>query len=179
MTYHWFYDTPEGFSRLNMSSDGTCLTGLWFSGSRDERKHTVPSEERELPVFRDTARWLDLYFSGVQPDFTPSLRLPGLTPFREEVISAMEAIPFGSTTTYGQIARSIAERQHLPKMSAQAVGGAVGWNPICIIIPCHRVVGTSGSLTGYGGGISNKISLLRLEGHDMSRFTIPAVGTAL
>ena len=164
MTYHWFYDTPEGFSRLNLSSDGTFLTGLWFSGSRDERKHAVPSEARELPVFRDTARWLDLYFSGVKPDFTPSFRIPGLTPFRAEVISAMEAIPFGSTTTYGQIARTIAERRQLPKMSARAVGGAVGWNPICIMIPCHRVIGADGSLTGYGGGIENKRWLLVHEG---------------
>ena len=96
-----------------------------------------------------------------------------------EVLSVVADIPEGRVATYGQIARTIAERRQLPKMSARAVGGAVGWNPICIIIPCHRVVGAGGSLTGYGGGISNKIALLRLEGHDMSRFTIPSAGTVL
>ena len=178
MDYVYHYQSPLG--GITLTSDGAALVGLWFDKQRFFADSVVQDhEEKSLPVFEQADRWLDLYFTGVQPDFTPPCRIPGLTPFRKEVISAMEAIPFGSITTYSQIARTIAERRQLPKMSARAVGGAVGWNPICIIIPCHRVVGAGGSLTGYGGGISNKIALLRLEGHDMSRFTIPSAGTVL
>ena len=158
------YDTPAGLDDLWMASDGEALTGLWFERSRDASKPRPDSEERELPVFSETRRWLDCYFSCRQPDFTPPLRVNGLTPFRKDVIEAMLAIPFGKTATYGAIAASIARKRRLARMSAQAVGGAVGWNPICIIVPCHRVIGAGGALVGYGGGISNKIALLRLEG---------------
>ncbi len=173
MTYKWRYKTPEGFTDLLMNGEGDSLTGLWFEGSRDASKHTVQCEERLLPVFRQTMDWLDVYFAGKAPDFTPKYEIHGLTDFRREVIDSMLAIPFGQTTTYGQIAAELAEKKGIAKMSARAVGGAVGWNPICIIIPCHRVVGSNRSLTGYGGGISNKVSLLRLEGNDMSRFSVP------
>ena len=111
-----------------------------------------------------TCRWLDEYFTGREPDFAPPYRIDGLTPFRSDVIDAMLKIPFGKTVTYGEIAAGIARRRGLKRMSAQAVGGAVGWNPICIIIPCHRVMGANGALVGYGGGIGNKISLLAHEG---------------
>ena len=154
-----------------MNSDGEVLTGLWFEGSRDLLKHQLDCAERDVPVFRDVRRWLDIYFSGQQPDFTPRYRMDNLTPFRREVVDAMRAIPFGETTTYGDIAAALAKRHGIEKMSAQAVGGAVGWNPICIIVPCHRVIGANGSLTGYGGGIMNKVRLLSLEGHDMSKST--------
>ena len=124
-----------------------------------------------LPVFEDTILWLDTYFGkdqetkdftgkSVWPDFIPALKIQGLTPFRRKVMTAMVSIPFGMTMTYGEIAKLIGKE----KMSARAVGGAVGWNPICIIIPCHRVLGTNGSITGYGGGTENKIALLKLEG---------------
>jgi O-6-methylguanine DNA methyltransferase len=121
------------------------------------------------PVIHDTYRWLDLYFTGCQPDFTPAYRMEGLTPFRKTVLDIVCEIPFGRTVTYGQIAKRIVETfpETSPKprkMSAQAVGGAVGWNPICLIVPCHRVMGANGNLTGYGGGIHNKIALLKLEG---------------
>ena len=105
--------------------------------------------------------------------------MENLTPFRQQVIDIMNKIPYGKVTTYHNIAAEIAKIRGLEKMSAQAVGGAVGWNPICIVIPCHRVVGTNGSLVGYGGGIQNKVRLLELEKNDMSRFTIPKKGTAL
>ena len=166
MTCKCKYKTPEGFDDLWMNSDGDVLTGLWFNGSRDQSKHRLDCGERDLPVFRETRRWLDIYFSGRQPDFTPPYRIDGLTPFRRAVTDAMLAIPFGETTTYGALAAALAKKRGLAKMSARAVGGAVGWNPICIIIPCHRVVGASGSLTGYGGGIRNKITLLSLEAHE-------------
>ena len=167
------YRTPGGFDDLVMSSDGEALTGLWFEGSRDgaarRAGEVCPDADAgeaavgPLPVFRETCRWLDVYFSGRQPGFTPPYRLVGATPFREEVSGEMLKIPFGATTTYGAIAALVAKRRGMAKMSAQAVGQAVGWNPICIIVPCHRVVGAGGAITGYGGGIANKAALLRHE----------------
>lgn len=177
MTYRQSYDSPLG--KIFLHSDGETLTGVWFDGSRDAKKHAQESEEKPLAVFDETRRWLDIYFGGRQPDFTPAYRPRGLTPFRAEVVEIMLRIPFGTTVTYGDIAREVAKRHGLARMSAQAVGGAVGWNPVCIIIPCHRVVGTNGSLTGYGGGIQNKVALLAHEGNDMSQFFVPTQGTAL
>jgi methylated-DNA-[protein]-cysteine S-methyltransferase len=163
------YKTPHGFDDMWMNSDGEVLTGLWFEGSRGQSKHRLDCEERDLPVFRETRRWLDIYFSGRQPDFTPRYRMDGLTPFRRGVVDAMLAIPFGETATYGDIADALAKKHGIAKMSAQAVGGAVGWNSICIIVPCHRVVGAGQGLVGYGGGIKNKAGLLSLEGRSSSR----------
>ena len=167
------YRTPQGLDDLLMCTDGEVLTGLWFEGSHDADRSVEMVSETSLPnVFFDTCRWLDVYFSGHQPDFTPAYRMEGLTPFRKLVVDLMCGIPFGQTMTYGDIAKRIGEmgKGHSQKMSAQAVGGAVGWNPICLIVPCHRVVGAKGNLTGYGGGMHNKIALLRHEGNDMSRF---------
>lgn len=147
-----------------MNSDGEYLTGLWFEGSRDSSKHDTNGEVKDLPIFRETIKWLDLYFGGKVPDFTPKYKINDLTPFRKEVSDIMNTIPYGKTLTYNDIAKIIAKRRGIEKMSAQAVGGAVGWNPICIIIPCHRVIGAKGNLTGYGGGLENKIELLKLEG---------------
>ena len=158
------YKTPDGFDDLIMASDGEVLTGLWFEGSRNAPE--ARSGAREPPVLRETRRWLDAYFSGRRPDFTPPYRIDGLTPFRRDVVDAMLAIPFGETATYGDIAAAIARRRGLARMSAQAVGQAVGWNPICIVVPCHRVVGAAGALVGYGGGLRNKVALLRLEGRN-------------
>ena len=157
------YPTPEGFDDLLMCTDGEALTGLWFEGSRDENKHILDIVETRRAtslstVIRDTCRWLDIYFSGRQPDFTPAYRMNDLTPFRKAVLDKVCEIPFGQTVTYGEIA------EKLKVNSAQAVGGAVGWNPICLIVPCHRVMGANGNLTGYGGGMHNKIALLKLEG---------------
>ena len=109
------------------------------------------------PVIRDTCRWLDIYFSGLQPDFTPVFLMNDLTPFRKAVLDIVCEIPFGQIITYGDVAKRLGIK------SAQAVGGAVGWNPICLIVPCHRVMGANGNLTGYGGGLQNKIALLKLE----------------
>ena len=162
------YPTPDGFDDLLMCSDGVALTGLWFENSRDENKRlfdiveTLP-ETSQLPstlypVIHDTCRWLDIYFSGCQPDFAPAFRMQGLTTFRKAVLDRVGEIPFGQTVTYGEIAK------RLKVNSAQAIGGAVGWNPICLIVPCHRVIGANGNLIGYGGGLHNKIALLRWEG---------------
>lgn len=114
----------------------------------------------DLPIFKETSRWLDTYFSGEEPDFTPKYKLAVLTPFRKQVIDIMLKIPYGKTTTYGNIAKEIAKNNNISKMSSRAVG----WNPICLIIPCHRVIGSNGNLTGYGGGLNNKIELLKEEG---------------
>ena len=171
MTPLYRYHTPDGFDDLLIRSEGKVLTGLWFEGSHDESDTVVIQDLAPLPpIVHDTCRWLDVYFSGRQPDFTPTFRMNGLTPFREAVLKTVCEIPFGQTMTYGEIANKIAQKQGITKMSAQAVGGAVGWNPICIIVPCHRVMGANGHLTGYGGGIHNKIALLRLEGHEVNRF---------
>ena len=164
----FLYPTPEGFDDLLMRTDGEVLTGLWFAGSRDENKHISDVVETQNvvslpPIIQDTFRWLDVYFSGRQPNFTPAYRLKDLTPFRKAVLDVVCEIPFGQTMTYGDVAKRLNVR------SAQAVGGAVGWNPICLIVPCHRVMGAKGNLTGYGGGLHNKIALLRHEA-----FLVPA-----
>ena len=179
MTYKYFYKTPIEFDDILLNSDGEYLTGLWFVGSKDSLKHDSNCKEKELPIFKDTIKWLDFYFSGKEPNFTPKYKINNLTPFRKIVIDIMNKIPYGNTITYNDIAKEIAKIKGIEKMSSQAVGGAVGWNPICIIIPCHRVVGSNNSLTGYGGGIKNKVALLTIEGNDMTKFTIPTKGTAL
>jgi methylated-DNA-[protein]-cysteine S-methyltransferase len=167
------YETPNGYSNMFMSSDGTFLTGLWFEESKDTLKHPSDFKENNLPIFDETRKWLDIYFSGEKPQFIPKYKINNLTPFRKQVIDIMTEIPYGKLISYNDIAKEIAKKNGIEKMSAQAVGGAVGWNPICLIIPCHRVIGANGNLTGYGGGIQNKIKLLELEKNDMNKFTIP------
>lgn len=177
MVYAQHYNSSLG--GITMASDGAALIGLWFDG----QKHFADSikgerQEKSLAIFDDTARWLDIYFSGIEPDFMPKININS-TPFRKSVAEIMLTIPYGKTMTYGEIARKIAEQRCSNKMSAKAVGGAVGHNSISIIIPCHRVVGTNGSLTGYAGGIDRKIQLLKLEHADMSKLFVPDKGTAL
>ncbi|MBR0462519.1 MAG: methylated-DNA--[Erysipelotrichaceae bacterium] len=155
------YETPQGLDDIIMCSDGECLTGLCFEGHCGN--DISGREEKDLPVFEESAEWLDAYFAGRPLRKKPKIRIEGLTPFRKEVIEIMKRIPYGKTVTYGDIAREIAEKRGIKRMSAQAVGQAVGWNPICIIIPCHRVIGSDASLTGYGGGIENKKRLLDIE----------------
>ena len=162
-----------------MASDGHALTGLWIDGQKYYADNLLGEyEEKELPIFTQTKKWLEIYFTGNAPDFTPQLSMRGVSPFRKRVWEIMLTIPFGKTMTYGDIARQI-ENETKKRVSAQAVGGAVGHNSISIVIPCHRVVGASGSLTGYAGGIDKKIALLKNEGADLSKFTVPKNGTAL
>ena len=180
MEYIWSYKTNPNFTDMKMTSDGEYLTGLWFVHSfDDDDKHQGDYKEEKLPIFEETIKWLDIYFSGKEPDFTPKYKINNSTGFRNLVIEEMLKIPFGKTVTYEDIAKNIAKKKGIEKMSSQAVGGAVGWNPICLIVPCHRVVGKNGSLTGYGGGIKNKYHLLELEGLDMRDFTVPKKGTKL
>ena len=160
-THH--YISPLG--GITLGSNGEALTGLWFDGQKYfPHDLTAESIKAELPVFAQTANWLDIYFSGKEPDFSPPISLH-TTPFRRAVYDILLTIPYGHTVTYGEIAGILAEQSGGGKMSAQAVGGAVGHNPISLIVPCHRVVGADGSLTGYAGGLDKKVRLLELEGY--------------
>lgn len=161
MQYISHYSSPLG--EMLLAADKAGLTGLWFEG----QKYFARSLEQEhleqvIPVLTQAKEWLDLYFSGKRPDFEVPLHLTG-TDFQNEVWEILRAVPYGQTTTYGEIAKTLAARRGLAHMSAQAVGGAVGHNPISVMVPCHRVVGADGSLTGYAGGIDKKEALLRLE----------------
>ncbi len=157
MDYVQHYESPIG--TIVITSDGEALTGLWFS---DWRFAPELLETSSCPVLEETKRWLDIYFSGRDPGFTPALRMD-VTPFRSEVYKLLLEIPFGETTSYGEIAKVLARRRGLDLMSAQAVGGAVGHNPISLIVPCHRVIGSDGSLIGYEGGLDKKRWLLAME----------------
>ena len=161
MEYVNHYDSPLG--GITLTGDGEALTGLRFDDQRrfadmPDRSH----EAGELPVFRETKRWLDLYFCGKEPGFTPKLSTR-TTEFREIVWRILLTIPYGKTVTYGEIADRAAKQMHLARMSAQAVGGAVEHNAIALIIPCHRVIGANGAMTGYAGGIERKVKLLEME----------------
>lgn len=163
MQYTGHYASPLG--GMLLAADDAGLTGLWFEGQKHfARQLDSAHEEREIPLFDEVRRWLDQYFSGREPDFMPPLHLIG-TAFEREVWDFLRAIPYGETTTYGAIAAQLARQRGLAHMSAQAAGGAVGRNPISVIVPCHRVLGADGSLTGYAGGIERKRRLLALESH--------------
>lgn len=177
MDYIHHYQSPLG--GMTMASDGTSLIGLWFDGQKyfaDTIGKNTP--QKDLPIFKQTDKWLDIYFSGKSPEFTPPLTMH-TTPFRKCVWEIMLTIPFGRTMTYGEIADKIAKQKGIEKMSAQAIGGAVGHNSISLIIPCHRVVGSNGNLTGYAGGLDKKIKLLEIERINMKSFFVPKKGTAL
>lgn len=155
------YESPLG--ELTFVSDGTALLGVWYEKQEPlDQLLQSPYETCNLPIFDETRRWFDLYFDGREPDFTPPLHLVG-TDFRQQVWNDLLLIPYGETTTYGALAQQMAYRLGKSRMSAQAIGGAVGHNPISIIVPCHRVVGADGTLTGYAGGIWRKEYLLNLE----------------
>lgn len=161
MVYTSKYSSPLG--EILLAADEVGLTGLWFEGQK-YFANTLPDERitQETSILTEAKKWLDVYFSGNEPDFTPPLHPTG-SAFRHEIWKILLQIPYGQTITYGEIARQMSESKGISHMSAQAVGGAVGHNQISIIIPCHRVVGANGSLTGYAGGIDRKISLLELE----------------
>ena len=175
MQYISHYISPVG--NILLAADHAGLTGLWFEGQKYfarslDREH----EEKEIPLFAKTKQWLNIYFSGIEPDFAVPLHFTG-TAFQNEVWEILLTIPYGQTTTYGKIAKQIAAGKGLPHMSAQTIGSAVGHNQISILVPCHRVVGSNGSLTGYAGGVDKKMKLLQLEKADMKSFS--AVSTYL
>lgn len=179
MYYKTNYSSPVGL--IMIVSDKDNIVGLWienqkyYSGNIKDEMVT----DDNLPIFSLAKKWLDRYFKGEKPDISELPLAPNGGDFRQEVWSILCEIPYGECITYGDIAKKIAKKRGKEKMSSQAVGGAVGHNPISIIIPCHRVVGTNGNLTGYAGGIDKKIKLLKHEGLDMSKFSIPTKGSAI
>lgn len=167
-----YYTAPceSPLGNLTLASDGSTLIGLWIDGQKYDRDILKGKEivQQEVPVFAETRNWLKAYFGGKRPAVSElPLSMTG-SEFRKEVWEILCQIPYGQVVTYGEIAKKMAARMGRESMSAQAVGGAVGHNPISIIIPCHRVVGTDGSLTGYAGGIDKKLLLLKHEGVDLS-----------
>ena len=172
MQYLSHYESPLG--AMTMASDGEHLTGLWFDGQNYDRSTIDGNAELKphLPVFTQTTQWLDTYFGGTDPGFTPPIRVEG-SDFKRMVTSIMLSIPFGATSTYARIAAEVARRTGRKQMSAQAVGGAVGHNPIALIVPCHRVLASDGGLRGYAGGVDRKEWLLKMEGVNMSGLSTP------
>lgn len=171
------YDSPIG--TLLLAADEVGLCGLWLAGEKQFADH-LPAEhvQKCTPVLAKAQQWLDVYFSAKEPDFIPPLHPVG-SAFRQEVWQLLLQIPYGKTVTYGQLAQKLAKQRGILRMSAQAVGGAVGHNKISIIIPCHRVVGAGGNLTGYAGGIDRKIMLLELEGVDLRGLYVPKKGNGI
>lgn len=179
MYYSAPYSSPLG--KIMLVSDGRNLVGLWIEGQKyyaASLKEDL-AEKPQLPVLAAAAQWLDAYFAGRNPAVSALPLAPGGSDFRRAVWDILCRIPYGEYTTYGQIAKEMAARMNKTSMSGQAIGGAVGHNPISIIIPCHRVVGSNKSLTGYAGGLEKKKKLLELEGLDLSQFSVPRKGSAL
>lgn len=171
------YRSPLG--KMILSGDERGLTGLWFEGQKYASLYFGEEwEEKELPLFSHAKKWLDIYFSGKMPSFALPLCFEG-TAFQMEVWKILCSIPYGKTVTYGEIANRLAKEKGIRRMSAQAVGGAVGHNKIAIIVPCHRVVGKNGSITGYAGGIDRKTALLKLEKADTENLFAPNKETAV
>lgn len=179
MLYTAHYNSPIG--KLLLAEKDNSLVGVWIEGQkyflgtlRDEMR-----EDNDSSVLLQAKKWLDRYFAGGKPSIGELPLAPAGSEFRKEVWKILCEIPYGEVTTYGEISKKLASRRGLNRMSAQAVGGAVGHNPLSIIVPCHRVVGANGSLTGYAGGLQKKIKLLTHEGVDIEQFFVPAKGTAL
>lgn len=176
----YFTTHPSPIGTITMTSDGNNLIGLWLEGQKSpDDAGFANMVERNVPVLDRTKHWLDRYFAGQKPDIGELPMVLTGTPFRQQVWALLREIPYGHVVTYKDIAVKVAALRHINRMSCQAIGGAVGHNPISIIIPCHRVVGSNGSLTGYAGGLHLKVKLLEHEGVDMSHLYVPKAGTAL
>ena len=179
MFYSTTYPSPIGI--ITLACNGDNLVGLWTEGQK-YHGGTIPEamiENNDMPIFIIAKKWLDRYFAGEKPGISELPLAPIGGEFRQGVWDILREIPYGEVITYGDIAKKMAVKMKRKSMSSQAVGGAVGHNPISIIIPCHRVVGSTGSLTGFAGGVQMKIKLLELEGADMSKLFVPTKGTAL
>lgn len=161
--FKFYYITPSNLDNLILISDGTNLTSLYFESNKDSYSLLNYKEDKSLDIFKEVTLYLDTYFNSKKPSFTPLYKLNNITTFQQDVYNIIKDIPYGKTLTYGDIASIIAQKRGIKKMSSQAVGQALKNNPICIIIPCHRVIGKS-SLGGYNGGIKNKLALLNIEG---------------
>lgn len=175
---HYYTTCPSPLGTVTLESDGEALVGLWLPGQRGTL-YAASAELRcgeGLPIFREATAWLEAYFAGERPDASQLALAPAGSPFRQAVWRILREIPYGATTTYGEIARRMGALTGKPGMAAQAVGGAVGHNPISLIIPCHRVIGAGGNLTGYAGGLDKKVWLLRHEGVALAGMTWPGMG---
>ncbi len=179
MYYKTVCISPMG--NITLASDGDNLVGLWIEGQKYHGDSILEEvlQKDDIPVFETTRKWLNRYFAGERPIISELPLYPIGGAYRQEVWKILCEIPYGEVITYGDIAKKMAIKMNKESMSSQAVGGAVGHNPISIIIPCHRVVGSNGSLTGYAGGVDKKVKLLELEGVDMSMLFMPKKGTAL
>ena len=180
MIYSTSVSSPLG--ELWLASDGENLIGVWNNNQKyhGQTLYKEVVEKKDLEIFETTKNWLKRYFNGENPSISElSLKAGNSSEFKKDVWDILCKIPYGQVVTYGDIAKTMAKKRGKARMSSQAVGGAVGHNPISIIVPCHRVVGANGSLTGYAGGIDRKIKLLELEGVDTTKFFIPTKGTAL
>ena len=177
---NWVWNNLDLIGELTLASDGESIIGCWFENDRlfgDTVEGPLIAND-DVPVFDDARQWLDKYFKGENPAITELPLNPNGSDFRHLVWQKIREIPYGTTTTYGEIARQI-EFETGKRVSSQAVGGAVGHNPLCVIVPCHRVMGANGNLTGFGGGLDTKVKLLEHERVDMRRFFRPKKGTAL
>ena len=175
---HYYTTCPSPLGTVTLESDGEALVGLWLPGQRGTL-HAASAELQcgeGLPIFREATAWLEAYFAGERPDVSQLALAPAGSPFRQAVWRILREIPYGATTTYGEIARRMRTLTGKSGMAAQAVGGAVGHNPISLIIPCHRVIGAGGNLTGYAGGLDKKVWLLRHEGVALTGMTWPGMG---
>jgi len=174
MLVHRYYTAPIG--TLELVAEEGRLLGIWMENQKYFRQgiEELPAECPDDPCLREAVQWLDRYFAGENPPIPGELLAPRGSEFRKLIWSFLCEIPYGEAVTYGELAEKAAAAMGRAHMSAQAVGGAVGHNPLSIIVPCHRVVGSDGSLTGYAGGLDRKLFLLRLEGVDVSRFTLPS-----
>lgn len=177
---HYRVTIPSPVGPLTLLSDGTHILGLWIEGQKYHGSPLLDAAEQkdDLAVFLQVRQWLAAYFAGENPDVGSIPLAPVGSAFRQEVWGLLQTIPYGQLCTYGDLARQIATQRNKEHFSAQAVGGAVGHNPISILIPCHRVVGSDGNLTGYAGGLAVKIKLLKLEGVDCSDLYLPKESTA-
>lgn len=164
----YFYEYKSAIGDITITSNEAGITAVRFKG-RSEKEELHDKKYKETTAIKEAKKWLDIYFSGKNPEFIPPLNAVG-TEFQKLVWKMLLEIPYGKTTTYGEIARKIAEIKNVSRMSAQAIGGAVGKNPIAIIVPCHRVVGKNGNMTGYAYGIDKKIALLEIEGANIKNY---------
>lgn len=173
MIYFSNYSSPIG--QLMLASDGENLVGLWVEGQKYFGGKTKENfvEKQNLKIFFETKKWLDEYFLGKNPGIKSLSLAPKGSDFQRKIWEFLREVPYGKTTTYKEIAKKVAAWMKRERMSGQAVGGAIGRNPISIIIPCHRIVGADGNLTGYASGLKNKVQLLKLEGVDTSSFFVP------
>ncbi|MDR1311845.1 MAG: methylated-DNA--[protein]-cysteine S-methyltransferase [Burkholderiaceae bacterium] len=178
-----YYSTtcPSPVGLITLACDGDNLVGLWIEGQKYHGGTISEAmiEKNNMPIFTEAKKWLNNYFSGEKPDISELPLAPVGGEFRQGVWGILCEIPYGEVITYGDIAKKMAAKMNKETMSSQAVGGAVGHNPLSIIIPCHRVVASNGSLTGYAGGVGTKAKLLEWEGTDMSSLFLPKKGTAL